>query len=66
MSEHAEVETIDRIVWRTDLQAELRRSSETVRRWLKDGTLPKPDIQPSPSCMGWRLSTLRAAGINLP
>lgn len=62
----AEAEVIDRVVWRDQLQTELRKSSETIRRWLKEGRLPKPDIHPSPTCMGWRLSTLRANGINLP
>jgi predicted site-specific integrase-resolvase len=55
----------DRVIYRCDLQAELRVSSETVRRWLKAGRLPRPDVAITRRTQGWRLSTLRAAGINL-
>lgn len=55
----------DRVIWRRDLQATAQVSSETVRRWLVSGKLPKPDVQISRRTAGWRLSTLRAAGINL-
>lgn len=56
----------DHILWRADLPAELNVSSETVRRWIKQGKLPKPDVDLTLQSKGWRLSTLRAAGINLP
>lgn len=56
----------DPIIWRNQLQAELRKHSDTIRRWLLDGTLPKPDINPTRKCMAWRLSTLRNAGFNIP
>lgn len=55
----------DRIVWRDQLQVTMRISSETVRRWLKSGRLPKPDIYPTRQTMGWHLSTLRAAGLDI-
>jgi predicted DNA-binding transcriptional regulator AlpA len=55
----------DRVIWRPDLQDSMHVSSETVRRWINSGKLPKPDVAMSRRTMGWRLSTLRAAGINL-
>lgn len=55
----------DRVIWRPDLQAMLQVSSETVRRWMKEGKLPKPDVALTQKTMGWRLSTLRKAGVNL-
>jgi predicted DNA-binding transcriptional regulator AlpA len=55
----------DRVIWRRELQAAACVSSETVRRWMKDGKLPKPDVELSHRTKGWRLSTLLAAGINL-
>lgn len=54
----------DPIVWRKDLQAALDVTSETIRRWLKDSKLPKPDINPTRRCMGWRRSTLKASGFD--
>lgn len=60
-----ENEPIDRVIWRQDLQELMRVSSETIRRWVKSGQLPQPDVSMSQRVRGWRLSTLRAAGINL-
>lgn len=56
---------IDEIIWRPDLCTKLKRSSECVRRWIKSGKLPKPDVALSHRTMGWRMSTLHAAGIKL-
>jgi hypothetical protein len=39
--------------------------SEAVRRWIKAKKIPPPDVAISQKTMGWRLSTLRAAGIGL-
>jgi hypothetical protein len=58
-------ENDDFVIWRPDLQERCHVSSETVRRWMKAGKLPTPDVALSRKTMGWRLSTLRAAGINL-
>jgi predicted DNA-binding transcriptional regulator AlpA len=58
-------EAIDRVIWRRELQAAACVSSETVRRWMRDGKLPSPDVDLSHRTRGWRVSTLRAAGINL-
>lgn len=60
------IEPEDPIIWRSYLQTKLDKHSDTIRRWLIDGTLPKPDINPTRKTMGWRLSTLMAAGINIP
>lgn len=57
--------TNDRVIWRQDLQAMINVSSETVRRWIAQGRLPKPDVALTRKRMGWRLSTLHTAGINL-
>jgi hypothetical protein len=58
-------ETLDRVIWRRELQAAACVTSETVRRWMRDGKLPEPDVNLSYRTKGWRVSTLRAAGINL-
>jgi hypothetical protein len=55
----------DKIIWRSDLCADMKVCSDTVRRWLKTGRLPKPDVELSRRTLGWKVSTLRAAGINL-
>ena len=56
----------DRIIWRRDLCAALGGvSSETLRRWMKEDKLPKPDVDLSARTRGWRLSTLRKAGLRL-
>lgn len=59
-------EEIDVVLWRADLRVRMRVCEETLRRWIKAGKLPKPDVHLSQKSMGWRMSTLRAAGINLP
>ena len=55
----------DRVLWRRELREKLGVSEETMRRWLKDEKLPKPDVHLSQRSMGWKLSTLRAGGVNL-
>lgn len=55
----------DRIIWRNDLYSSVGICSETVRQWLKNGKLPKPDVQFSHKRMGWKRSTLNQAGIGL-
>lgn len=55
----------DRVIWRPDLEKTLGRSSSTIRRWLQDGRLPKPDVDISRRTQGWRLSTLHDAGIRV-
>jgi len=56
----------DAMVWRRDLRAYFGDvSDETVRRWIKQGKLPKPDVDFSARTRGWKLSTLRRAGIKL-
>jgi len=55
----------DRVIWRPDLQKMMGVTSETVRRWMKDKRLPTPDVAMSRKTLGWRISTLRNAGINI-
>ena len=56
----------DRVVWRSELMALTNvTSSETIRRWMKEGKLPKPDVALSQRTTGWRLSTLKAGGVNV-
>lgn len=56
----------DRVLWRRDLPSTFDVDTETVRRWIKAGKLPKPDVDISRRSRGWRVSTLRAAGLNIP
>lgn len=60
-----QAETLDRVIWRRELQVAACVTSETIRRWMRDGKLPAPDVDLSYRTKGWRESTLRAAGINL-
>lgn len=53
------------MIRRRDLQKALGLSSETVRRWLIDGKLPKPDIYITDSSSWWRNDTLIKAGFDL-
>lgn len=55
----------DRVIWRRELQTAASVTSETVRRWMRDGKLPAPDVNLSHRTKGWKISTLRAAGIDL-
>lgn len=56
----------DRTIYRKELMAALNvTSSETIRRWMKSKRLPAPDVNLSQRTQGWRVSTLRAAGINV-
>ena len=55
----------DRLVFRDDLGATLGVGSEALRRWIKAGKLPKPDVAITRRTMAWKLSTLQAAGIGL-
>jgi predicted DNA-binding transcriptional regulator AlpA len=56
----------DRVIWRRELMSMLNvTSTETIRRWLKQRKLPQPDVNLSQRTRGWRLSTLRSAGIRV-
>lgn len=57
--------TIDRVLWRADLRAALGCSPDTLRRYIRDKKVPNPDVHLSQRTMGWKVSTLRAAGLNL-
>ena len=55
----------DRIIYRRELCTLTGVGSEAIRRWIKVNKLPPPDVAISQKTMGWRLSTLQAAGIGL-
>lgn len=56
----------DPIIWRPELRKALGNvCSETIRAWMKSGKLPPPDVRMSMKTMGWKLSTLRGAGIDI-
>lgn len=55
----------DPLIKRADLQRRLGVSSDTMRRWIRDGKLPPPDFYLTRENLGWRASTLRAAGANV-
>ncbi len=58
-------QSAERVIWRRDLEQLLNVGSETVRRWMAAGKLPRPDVDISRRTRGWKLSTLREAGIDL-
>lgn len=55
----------DRVIWRPELQKIMGVTSETIRRWMRANRLPAPDVAMSRKTLGWRVSTLRASGVNL-
>lgn len=55
----------DRIIYRQDLYKMLGVTSETLRRWIREGRMPRADIAITQRTVGWRLSTLQTAGIKL-
>jgi predicted DNA-binding transcriptional regulator AlpA len=61
------MDTTDRVLTRRELMDAINvTSTETIRRKLKDKKLPPPDVKLSQRIVGWRRSTLVAAGINVP
>lgn len=55
----------DRVIYRRELPDLLGVGTEAVRRYIKAKKLPEPDVDLSPRCRGWKISTLRAAGIRV-
>lgn len=55
----------DRVIYRQDLYKMLGVTSETLRRWIRDGKMPAADVSITKRTMGWRISTLHTAGIRL-
>lgn len=55
----------DKMLMRADLCKALSVSPETLRRWIKAGTIPTPDINLSLKTQAWRKSSLLAAGIGI-
>ena len=60
-----DVRSQDRLILRCELPKLLNVHTETVRKWLKAGLLPTPDVNLSQKTRGWWASTLTKAGINL-
>lgn len=56
---------LDCVIWKPDLAKALKVGPQCIRVWVKAGKLPKPDVDLSMRTKGWRMSSLRAAGINL-
>ncbi len=63
--ENMNTEQTDRIIYRRELKSTFGVSGETIRRWMRSHRLPDPDVFISQKTLGWKVSTLRAAGIDL-
>jgi len=58
---------VDRLIWRQELQQAFGVSLDTMSRYIKTpGKLPPPDVNLNAKRVGWRVSTLHAAGVNVP
>lgn len=55
----------DPIYTRASIMERLGVSRETIRQWIKAKKLPPPDVALSRKTIGWKRSTLTAAGVNL-
>ena len=51
---------------RRDLRELFGVTAEAVRQWIAAGKLPPLDVNLTRRVQGWRISTLRAHGINIP
>jgi hypothetical protein len=53
----------DRVIWRSDLCAYFQNiKPATVRKWVRLGKLPPPDVDLSSRTKGWKQSTLTKVG----
>ena len=59
------VDQCDR-VFPEDLMAAFGVQREALRRWIRDGKLPAPDVHLTQRSVWWKRSTLAKAGIELP
>lgn len=57
--------TDDTVIWRRDLARRCKVTTEALRRWIKAGKVPPPDVDLSQKTQGWKVSTLRTAGIHI-
>ena len=55
----------DQVIYRPELCKLLKVCSETMRIWIRDKRLPKPDVAMTQRRVGWKVSTLRKAGIGV-
>jgi len=57
-------ETEDRVIWRDELCERLNNiKSDTVRKMIKAGRIPAPDVKLSRKMQGWHISLLRQSGV---
>lgn len=55
----------DKLYYCEDLKEKLRvKTTDTIRKMIKQGKLPPPDVKISQRTRVWKASTLRAWGIN--
>lgn len=52
---------LEGVVFPTDLEGRYGCSSDTVRRWERDGRLPARDVRIGGKTKGWKLETIEAA-----
>jgi hypothetical protein len=65
MKTGAEAPVEDRVVYRAEMMRALDCCSRTLTRYVRDEKLPAPDVRLTLQKQGWRISTLRAHGVNL-
>jgi hypothetical protein len=53
----------DTMIDRPKVVAAINRTSATLRRWIKAGKFPPPDLETTRESQYWRRSTLEAAGV---
>lgn len=55
----------DRLILRKELAQQLSVHRRTISNWMKEGKLPPPDVKINTKTIGWKLSTLEAAGVRV-
>lgn len=55
----------DKLLSRAELAAVLRTNSDTLGRWVRQKRVPPPDVKTTQKNQQWKVSSLRAAGLNI-
>jgi hypothetical protein len=55
----------DRLLTRAELLIILRTNSDTFSRWVREKRVPQPDVKTTQKNQQWKVSSLRAAGLNI-
>jgi predicted site-specific integrase-resolvase len=55
----------DVLLKRAELVQRLRINTGTLGRWMREKRIPPPDIATTRKNQQWKVSTLRAAGLNV-